>query len=196
MLPRVDFMTQLNFFKYFRASSSSPQVALPSSPNGPLSREVPSTAISVANNEVEEVIASDSVTKKRGSYQKYTAKQKATIGNYALINGTSAALRCYAGEFPNLKYTTVCGWRKAISSQQKKEHESVIEPHGKKRGWPLTFPEEIVTCVMKYTRAVHEASGVVNTAIVIGATLGIVRCMKPELLECNGGHVVLPVKKD
>ena len=29
----------------------------------------------------------------RGIYQKYTPKQKATIGNYALINGTSAALK-------------------------------------------------------------------------------------------------------
>ena len=94
-------MSQLNLFKYFRASSSSPQVALPS-PNGPLSREVPSTAISAANKEVEEVMASGSVTKKRGSYQKYTAKQKATIGNYALINGTSAALRRYAGDHPSI----------------------------------------------------------------------------------------------
>ena len=56
-------MTQLNLFKYYRASSSSPQVALPS-PDGPLSREVPTTAISVANKEVEEVMASDSITKK------------------------------------------------------------------------------------------------------------------------------------
>ena len=95
-----------------------------------------------------------------------------------------------------MKYTTVCEWRRAISSQQTKERESVTELHGKKRGRPPTFPEGIVTSVMKYIRAVREASGVVNTAIVIGAASGIVRRMKPELLECNGGHVVLPVKKD
>ena len=56
-------MTQLNLFKYYRASSLSPQVALPS-PDGPLSIEIPSTAISVANKEVEEVMASDSIYKK------------------------------------------------------------------------------------------------------------------------------------
>ena len=55
MLPRVDAMTQLNLFEYFRASSSLPQVSLPSL-NGPLS---PSTAISVANKEVKEVMASE-----------------------------------------------------------------------------------------------------------------------------------------
>ena len=189
-------MTQLNLFRYFKASSSSPQIVLPH-PDGPLSCEVPSTAISGANKEVEEVImASRDSSKKRGSYQKYTPKQQATIGNYALINGTSATLRRYAVEFPDLKYTTVCEWRNAISSQQKKERESVTKLHGKKRGRPPTFPEDVTTCVMKYIRAVREAGGVVNIAIVIGAVSGIVRRMKPELLESNGGHVVLPVKKD
>jgi len=113
---------------------------------------VPSTTISEANKEVKEVMARDSVAKKRGSYQKYTPKQKATIGNYALINGTSAALHRYAGEFPDLKYITVCEWRKVILSQQKKEDKSVTKLHGKKRVRPPMFPEEVTTCVMKYIR--------------------------------------------
>ena len=41
---------------------------------------------------------------------------------------------------------------------------------------------------MKYIHAVREAGGVVNTAIVVGAASDIVRRMKPEILECNGGH--------
>ena len=111
---------------------------------------MPSTAISGANKEVEEVImASRDSSKKRGCYQKYTPKQKATIGNYALINSTSATLRLYVVEFPDLKYTTVCEWSNAISSQQKKERESVTELHGKKRGRPPSFPEDVTTCVMK-----------------------------------------------
>ena len=66
----------------------------------------------------------------------------------------------------DLKYTTICEQRKAISNQQKKEHESVTELHGKKRGRPLTYPEEVTTCVMKYICAVHEAGGVVSTVVV------------------------------
>ena len=132
-------MAQLPLFKYFK-SSSSKKVVLPC-PNGPLSHEVPSTVISAANKEVEEVMATctDSVTKKRGAYLKFTPKQKATIGNYALLNGTSAALCHFIKEFPDLKYTTVCNWRKAVSTQQKKQHESVTELHGKKRGQPPTL---------------------------------------------------------
>ena len=45
-------MSQLSLFKYFKVSSSSPQATLPS-PNGPLSREIPITAISAANKEVK-----------------------------------------------------------------------------------------------------------------------------------------------
>ena len=108
----------------------------------------------------------------------------------------SAALRHYVGKFPDLKYTTICEWKKVISSQQKKESKSVTELNSKKRGRPPMFPEEVTTCVMKYIFAVRDAGGVVNTAIVFAAASGIVRRMKPELLESNGGYVVLPVKKD
>jgi len=46
----------------------------------------------------------------------------------------SAVHHHYVGEFPGLKYTTVCDWRKAISAHQQKEHGAVTELHGKKRG--------------------------------------------------------------
>ena len=58
------------------------------------------------------------------------------------------------------------------------------------------FPEEVTTCVIKYVLAVHDAGGVVNTAIVIAVASGIARRMKPELLESNEGHVALPIQKD
>jgi len=35
---------------------------------------------------------------------------------------------------------------------------------------------------MKYIRAVCDAGGIINTAIVIGASSGIVRRLKPEFL--------------
>lgn len=188
-------MSQLNLFQFFKASSKSPQVALPS-PNGPLSREIPSTAICEANKEVEKTLKNED-TKKRGCYQRYDGKQKAAIGNYALVHGTSVALRHYLSQFPNLKYTTICEWKTAVAGELKKDpHQPVMELHGKKRGRPSTFPDEIVTCIKKYIRAVRDAGGVINTAIVIGAASGIVRRMRPDLLECNGGHVTLPVKKD
>ena len=74
-------------FKYFRKNSPLP------SPSGPLSQEIPSTAIGAANDEVLKVLekAGDGKgTKQRGAYQKYNDKEKATIGNYAQMHGTTA----------------------------------------------------------------------------------------------------------
>ena len=122
-------MSQLNLFKFFKVTPSSSQVAL-SSPDGQLSCDVPSTAIAAVNKEVEKIVIEGSTTKKRNCYQKFILKQKALIGNYPLINGTSAVHPHYVGEFPGLKYTTVCDWKKAISAQQQKEHEAGTELHG------------------------------------------------------------------
>ena len=44
---------------------------------------------------------------------------------------------------------------------------------------------------MKYINAIRDAGGIINTAIVIAAGLGIIRKINPGLLECNGGYVVL-----
>ena len=72
----------------------------------------------------------------------------------------------------------------------------MTELNSKKRGRPPTFSEEVTACVMEYILAVRDAGGVVNTAIVIAAVSDIIRRMKLELLESNGGPVVLPIKKD
>ena len=84
---------------------------------------------------------------------------------------------------------------KSNIAQQQKEHEAVTELHGKKRGQPPTLPHEVATYMMKYIRAVRDVGGVINTAIVIGATSGIVKRLKPELLEYNGGMWFCQLKR-
>lgn len=113
-----------SLFHYFKSNSLLP------SPNRPLLREVPAIAISGANKEVTKVLKDsedkDGV-KRRGTYQKYSSKDKAMIGNYAVMHGTSAALHHFINKFPDLKYTTVCEWRKAIVAKTRKDHEVVTE---------------------------------------------------------------------
>ena len=109
-----------SLYHYFKSNSPLP------SPNGPLSREVPAIAISKANKEVTKVLkdseGKDGV-KSRGTYQKYTSKDKVMIGNYAVMHGTSAAPRHFNNKFPDLKYTTVCEWRKVIVTKPQKEEK-------------------------------------------------------------------------
>ena len=87
----------LSLFKYFKPLSKS---SLPS-PDGQLSRTVPSSSIAAANQEVLKLLPLPTVkdspaqsvssgTQARGTYTKFTLKQKATVGNYAVLHGTSA----------------------------------------------------------------------------------------------------------
>ena len=55
-------MSQLNLFKFFKVTSSSPQAALPS-PDGPLPCDVLSTAIAAANKEGEKIVIKGSTKK-------------------------------------------------------------------------------------------------------------------------------------
>ena len=42
-----------------------------------------------------------------------TPEQKAKVGKYAAVNGTTNAIRHFSKEFQNLKQTTNRGWRSA-----------------------------------------------------------------------------------
>ena len=187
-------------YKYFKPTKPSSGSQLPE-PDGHLSITVPSTSIVAANQEVSKVLATEksasgsSGSKQRGTYAKYTPKQKATIGNYSILHGTSAALRYFKAEFPDLKWSTVNDWKVAIIRKKRvadvQNDKPVVELVEKKRGRPSTLPEEISREVMEYIRAIRDGGGVVNTSIVIAAALGMVKRRQPSLLECNGGYVTL-----
>ena len=96
-------MAQISLHKYLKPASK-PVSVLPS-PEGPLSHDVPSSSIAAANKRVAEVIDSKVTgTKKlRGSYEKYSPVEKATVGNYTVLHGTSAAMRHFKSKHPGLK---------------------------------------------------------------------------------------------
>ena len=62
---------------------------------------------------------------------------------------------------------------------------------GKNRGWPPTLPEDILTNLIEYVKAIRGSGGVFNTAIVIAAGMCMIKRRDPSLLEYNGGHVTL-----
>ena len=53
-------------------------------------------------------------------------------------------------EFSNLKYTTICEWRKVIidTSGQDSERKPITEFSDWKKGRPLTLPEEILSILL------------------------------------------------
>ena len=87
--------------KYF---AKQKKTTLPD-PTGALSREVPSSAIVSANNEVQTIASSSesSVSKKRSPYSKsFSPQVKAEIGRYAAENGVASTLR-YTSDFLQLQ---------------------------------------------------------------------------------------------
>jgi len=79
----------------------------------------------------------------------------------------------YLPQFPNLKCTTVCERKSTVCEEQQNDtHNLVTDLHGKKRGNPSTFPEEVITCIRKHIHAMRDACGMINTAIAIEVLFG------------------------
>ena len=116
LLAMSSYPSLYNYFKAIPVNKPASRSSLPS-PDGHLSLTVPSTSIDAANQEVVKVLATEKSaggSKQRGTYTKDTPKPKATIGNYSVWNGTSAALKHFKAEFPDLKWSTVNDWKAAI----------------------------------------------------------------------------------
>ena len=189
-------MALLAYFK-----KSNPSKAVLPSPTGPLSLQMPSSCIEAANKCVAEELertSAESVTKstKRGTYQKYTPKEKAEISSYAIMHGTTATIRHFKDRFPELKWTTVNDWKKAMMVATKKAAKSgnpmqIDKLEEKKRGRPSLLSEDVTSDIKRYIATLRDAGGVVNTRIVLAAATGILQRKDPSILRCNGGHIDL-----
>ena len=92
-----------SLYHYFKPSSDDSPLP---SPSGQLSKIVPAIAISEVDKEITKVlkdIEDMEDVKRRGTYQKCAPKDKAMIGNYAIMHGTSAALRYFKKQISRLE---------------------------------------------------------------------------------------------
>ena len=100
----------MDLFKYFKREGK--RDCLPD-PHGPLNKQVRLSSIEEANKEVESCYKETSKEKKCSPYNFATPEQKAKVGKYAAVNGTTNAICHFSKEFPNLKESTIRGWRSA-----------------------------------------------------------------------------------
>ena len=70
------------------------------------------------------------------------------------MHGSTAALHHFKTQYPELKYTTICDWKRAIADE-KKIQQPVTELKSKKRGRPSMLPNEITTVIIKYISAIR-----------------------------------------
>lgn len=173
---------------YFQRSNPSKAV-LPS-PTGPLSLQMSSSCIEAANKCVAEELektstsTSESATKsiKRGTYEKYTPKEKAEISSYAVMHGTAATIRHFKDRFPQLKWTTVNNWKKAtcmvVATKKAAKSGKPVQIdtlEEKKGGRPSILSEDVTSDIKRYITSLCDAGGVVNTRIALAAATGILQ---------------------
>ena len=174
-------------------------------PNGPLSADIPPTAIRQANLEVLSVENSkrqDPSTKTRtqGPYGRLTDEQRAQIGKYVSENGNAAAVRKFSKELDRpLNKSTVRSIKKNYYQELGKKRspsgnldsEAITSLPPKKRGRPLLLGETIDSHVQSYIKVLRANGAPVTTSIAIATATGIVSKTKRTSLQEYGGPVAL-----
>ena len=178
--------------KYFSTNSSLP------APSGQLSRIVPSRAIVAANLELRQLEKERSKSKKRGTYHKYTPKDRADIAKYAKEYGVKAAKRRFSRKLRiDLNFSTISMFKKSYEDEVARRRAAgendthVKELQMKTRGRPVILGEKLDLMVQKYILSIREKGGTIDTSIVVSAANGIVKSLERSRLAEYGGPVQL-----
>ena len=149
-----------------------------------------SSAIASANRQVQAVLQKSS---KRGKYNRYSSKERAEVGKYAVANGTKATIRKYSKVF-TINESTVRGFKTKYSeelSRKRGEDAEVKELVVEKQGRPLLIGNSLDEMVQKYILSIREADGIINTAIVIAGARGLIQSIDRTMLTEYGGPASL-----
>ena len=183
-------MSILQYYK--RVSSTYP------TPNGPLSRSIPSAAIASANREISQMLATNtSQSRKRGPYHKFSPRERAVIGKYAAESGVLAAKRKFSQKLgKNISENTIRGFKVCYETELSRKRSAgedlsvkVLPPN--KRGRPLMLGEKLDFMVQKYILKTRENGGTINTDIVISVAMGILKALDRTRLAEYGGPATL-----
>lgn len=129
----------------------------------------------------------------RGSYTKFSDKDRADIGKYAKLNGTTSTQRKFKGKFPNLKESTVRSLRAAYDrrcSAMKTNHGADFNPDQHvvssmpkqsacNKGRPLKMGALDAT-IIEECKKIREAGGVLNSLVLTAVTKAVIRVKAPE----------------
>ena len=165
-------------------------------PKGSLSQRIPPSTIASANQEIRQIVAQQQGSK--GPYNKYSAKEKATIGKYALEYGVITAKRKFSKQFNiNINESTVRSFKTRYLKERRRrreEHEDddcVEELPERKRGRKLLLGNKMDDMVQSYVCKLREKGCVIKTAIVKAAARGLLMSQDRTRLQEFGGPATL-----
>ena len=130
--------------------------------------------------------------KRRGTYHRFTAEQRATIGRYFCENGVAATSRYFTKKLErNINESIVrsikTAYQKELSRKRKAEQDvAIIDAlRTAKRGRHLLIADKLDMQVQSYLKKLRECRGSVSNRIAIAAAKGIT-CTKAMLAEFGG----------
>ncbi|WAR01408.1 hypothetical protein MAR_007966 [Mya arenaria] len=123
---------------------------------------------------------------KRGQYSSYSPDMKNSMARYAIESGNSKAAKHFsAKQGRSVNESTIRSFKSSYLLRKKTEGvDQVMELPVGKRGRPTILPR-----ALEYK--VHNAGGEVNTSIVLGIGLGVVKTQDKYLLKQNDGSIEL-----
>ena len=116
-------------------------------------------------------IRKEQTKKSRGSYKSYSAKDRFLIGKHASIHDTASAVRKCKKDYPQVKESTIRGFKKCYEAQINEERQKKKSPKNlilnKLRRRPCLLGDKIDPLVQSYLKARRYKGGVVNTTVAI-----------------------------
>ena len=166
----------------------------------------PSEVVAVLNNDDDDVICLTPIEKMevrtelkkleekqtgRSKYVKYSAKQRAEIGEFASKYSVSTAMKHFREKYPGIKQQSVSDFKrkyKEIRSLGGPPAE-VTEIGTKKRGRPSLLPDELIAKTVEIVKALRLKGAPVSYAVMAAVARGVVISQDRNLLVENGGHL-------
>lgn len=181
-------MSLLDYFK--RKEGSLPD------PRGSLSKVIPSSAIAVANSEVEKSVCPKS---RKGLKKKvYSPRERAQMAKLACTIGATAAAKSFSRKLGvKINESAVRGFKKAYIAERnakrlrEEEDLSVNKLQPKKKGRSLLLGKKLDNAVQEYILKLRERGCPINTHLVITAARGIAQAMDRTRLVEYGGPATL-----
>lgn len=124
---------------------------------------------------------------KKQVYQTNTPENvKKEVGEYALINGTQAAIRVFSKKYPSIKFN-----RTSVNYWKSKSKSGPNDSGFKKAGRPNMLDDVLLVKVKDIAMGTRMSGGVINRRQLINIGTGVLRANKPEMLKEFGGTIEL-----
>ena len=110
-------------------------------------------------------------------------KDKLRVAKFANLHSVNRAVKHFAGEFPNLKESTIRAWVKTFRDQIKQQSLNVSPSNdsnsviqiSKKRGRPSILPDELDAKLRSFIVHLRTAGGTVNRNVIFGVLMGLIK---------------------